>query len=89
MKKVYCEMEQHELGSNIAQEGMAFTDLLRKVSIPLAERMIEAGEEFGLEAKEDLNHPSLEGIGYYNPLIKTVVECVPQSFSPSCMNRLT
>ena len=71
MKRVYCEMEQHELGSNGHRGGHGPLPISSgKFRYPLAERMIKAGEEFGLEAKEDLNHPSLEGIGYYNHTIK-------------------
>ena len=71
MKRVYCEMEQHELGSNGHRGGHGPLPISPgKFRYPLAESMIKAGEEFGLEAKEDLNHPSLEGIGYYNHTIK-------------------
>ena len=71
MKRVYCEMERHELGSNEHRGGNGpLTISSGKFRYPLAEKMIEAGKEFGLEAKEDLNHPNLEGIGYYNHTIK-------------------
>ena len=71
MKAVYQRIEQHELGSNEHRGGDGPLPISSgKFRYPLAEKMIKAGEEFGLEAREDLNHPSLEGIGYYNHTIK-------------------
>ena len=71
MRAVYRRIEEHELGSNENRGGEGPLPISSgKFRYPLAEKMIKAGEEFGLEAREDLNHPSLEGIGYYNHTIK-------------------
>ena len=60
MRAVYRRTEEHELGSNENRGGEGPLPISSgKFRYPLAEKMIKAGEEFGLEAREDLNHTSL------------------------------
>jgi len=71
MKAVYQKIERHDLGANEHRGSEGPLPVSSgKFRYPLADKMIKAGEEFGLEAREDLNDPGLEGIGYYNHTIK-------------------
>lgn len=67
MKAVYKKIESHDLGENDHRGGSGPLPVSSgKFRYPIAESMIEAGEQFGLDRKDDLNDPSLEGVGYYN-----------------------
>tara|TARA_B100000700_G_C14959960_1_gene815954 strand:- start:90 stop:1427 length:1338 start_codon:yes stop_codon:yes gene_type:complete len=71
MKAVYQRIERHDLGANEHRGSEGPLPVSSgKFRYSLADKMIKAGEEFGLEAREDLNDPGLEGIGYYNHTIK-------------------
>ena len=71
MKAVYKRIESHDLGDAEHRGGDGPLPVSSgKFHYPLAESMIEAGEQFGLERKDDINDPSLEGVGYYNHTIK-------------------
>ena len=75
MKSVYQRLEKHDLGAN-DHRGLdgPLPISSGKFRYPLADKMIKAGEEFGIEPRDDLNDPSLEGIGYYNHTIKMADE---------------
>jgi choline dehydrogenase-like flavoprotein len=66
MLAAYRAIEDHELG---ADEHRGAGGPLRvsagSFRYPLAEAMIEAGTHLGLPRRDDLNHPDLDGIGYY------------------------
>lgn len=67
MKAVYRQMERHELGENDHRGGAGPLPVsCGKLRYPIADKLIEAGEEFGIKRTDDLNDPDLEGIGYYN-----------------------
>ncbi len=71
MKAVYRKLEKHDLGGNSHRGSEGPLPISSgKFRYPLADKMIKAGEEFGLEARDDLNDPNLEGVGYYNHSIK-------------------
>jgi choline dehydrogenase len=71
MKAVYKAIECHELGEAEHRGGSGPLPISSgKFRYPLAEKMIEAGEQFGLDRRDDINDPSLEGVGYYNHTIK-------------------
>ena len=71
MKSVYQRLEKHDLGAN-DHRGLdgPLPISSGKFRYPLADKMIKAGEEFGIEPRDDRNDHSLEGIGYYNHTIK-------------------
>ncbi len=67
MKRVYRQIERHELGGTDIRGGEGPLPISSgQFRYPIADALIEAGEEFGLAAKTDLNDETLEGIGYYN-----------------------
>ncbi|MEM7098622.1 MAG: GMC family oxidoreductase N-terminal domain-containing protein [Pseudomonadota bacterium] len=71
MLKIFKQMENHDLGENEHRGGAGPLPVSAgKHRYALADRIIEAGEQFGLPRRDDLNHPSLEGVGYYNHTIK-------------------
>lgn len=67
MKKAFVAVEDHELpATDFRGNGGALKVSTCKYRYPVAEAMIQAGEQMGLKRKEDLNEPDHEGIGYYN-----------------------
>lgn len=66
MLAAYRAIEDHELG---ADEHRGAGGPLRVSAgpfrYPLADSLIEAGVQAGLPRRDDLNHPELDGIGYY------------------------
>lgn len=67
MKRVYRQIERHELGPADHRGGSGPLPVQTgQFRYDIAESLIRAGEEFGLTRKEDLNDETLEGIGYYN-----------------------
>ncbi len=71
MRAVYRKMEDHDLGpTEYRGQGGPLHVSAGTFRYPLAERMIEAGEQLGLPRREELNHPDLEGVGYYSHTIK-------------------
>jgi choline dehydrogenase-like flavoprotein len=71
MKAVYRTIEDHDLGpTDYRGSGGPLHISSGKFRYPLAEAMIEAGEEMGLPRRDELNHPDLEGVGYYSHTIK-------------------
>lgn len=68
---VYRKIESHELGEADHRGGAGPLPVSTgQFRYPIAEQLITAGVQFGLERKEDLNDETLEGIGYYNHNIK-------------------
>ncbi|HKT78322.1 MAG TPA: GMC family oxidoreductase N-terminal domain-containing protein [Sphingobium sp.] len=71
MKEAFRAIEDHELGPG---EGRGVGGPVHistgTYRYPLAEAMIRAGQQMGLERKEDLNGEDQEGIGYYLHNIK-------------------
>jgi choline dehydrogenase-like flavoprotein len=71
IKKAYRSIEDHELGAaDYRGSGGAVHVSSNKFRYPIAEAMVEAGEQMGLNRKQDLNDPGLEGVGYYAHTIK-------------------
>lgn len=71
MRAAYRAIEDHELGpTEYRGQGGPLHISPGTFRYPLAERMIAAGEELGLLRREDLNHPDLEGVGYYSHTIR-------------------
>ena len=71
MQRAFQAIEDHELGSGDGRGvGGPLHISTGKYRYPLAEAMIRAGEQMGLERKEDLNTEDQEGIGYYSHNIK-------------------
>ncbi len=71
MREAFMAIEDHELGEG-GNRGVGGPVHIStgKYRYPLAEALIEAGEQMGLPRKEDLNSPDQEGIGYYPHNIK-------------------
>jgi choline dehydrogenase len=71
MLEAYRAIEDHELG---ASEHRGTGGPLRvsagSFRYPIADAMIQAGTEYGLPHRDDLNHPDLEGVGYYAHTIR-------------------
>jgi choline dehydrogenase-like flavoprotein len=66
MKEAFKAIEDHELGAAPHRgAGGPVHISTGKLRYPVAEAMIRAGEELGLERKDDLNEEDLEGVGYY------------------------
>lgn len=67
MKQAFRSIEDHELGDDGTRGvGGPVHITTNKFRYPLAEALIEAGEEMGLPRHyEDLNREDQEGIGYY------------------------
>lgn len=71
MRAAYRSIEDHELGpTDYRGQGGPLHVSAGTFRYPLAEAMIAAGEELGLPRREELNHPDLEGVGYYSHTIK-------------------
>lgn len=71
MKEVFRSIEDHELGDDgVRGAGGPVHISAGILRYPLAERMIEAGEQMGLTRKEDLNREDQEGVGYFSQNIK-------------------
>lgn len=67
MKKAFVAVEDHKLpATDFRGNGGPLRITPCTFRYPLAEKMIEAGQQMGLPRKEDLNEPDHEGIGYYN-----------------------
>ena len=71
MLAAYRRIEDHDLGGD-AERGAGGPQPVSsgKFHYPMAERLIEAGEQMGLKRKDDLNRADLEGVGYYCHTIK-------------------
>jgi choline dehydrogenase len=70
MRDTYKAIEDHELGANEYRgEGGPLHISAGTFKYPLAEAMIRAGEQLGLPRRDELNHPDLEGVGYYSHTI--------------------
>ncbi|RJG03192.1 GMC family oxidoreductase [Noviherbaspirillum sedimenti] len=71
MKQAFRAIEDHELGDDgLRGAGGAVHISTGKFRYPLAEKMIAAGQQMGLERREDLNREQQEGVGYYCHNIK-------------------
>ena len=71
MKKAFIAIEDHELGADGTRgEGGPVHVSSGTFRYPVAEALIEAGEQMGLTRKEDLNREEQEGVGYYSHNIK-------------------
>lgn len=71
MTEAFQAIEDHELGPGDERGvGGPVHISTGKFRYPLAEALIEAGQQMGLKRKEDLNSPGQEGIGYYSHNIK-------------------
>ena len=66
MLDVYKAIEDHELGADEHRgSGGPLRVSAGAFRYPLADSLIEAGVQAGLPRRDDLNHPDLEGVGYY------------------------
>ncbi|MDH3641776.1 MAG: GMC family oxidoreductase N-terminal domain-containing protein [Gammaproteobacteria bacterium] len=71
MKAAYRSVEDHELGAaDHRGSGGPIHVSTGKLRYPAAEAMIVAGEQMGIERRDDLNSEELEGVGYYAHNIK-------------------
>jgi choline dehydrogenase len=71
MKTAYKSMENHQLGENDWRGAGGPLDVSAgTLRYPVAEALIEAGEEMGLPRRDDLNTEELEGVGYYAHTIR-------------------
>lgn len=71
MKSAYRAVEDHELGAtDYRGEGGPLHISTGTIRNAASEAMIAAGEQMGLPRREELNHPDLEGVGYYAHTIK-------------------
>jgi choline dehydrogenase len=71
MRAAFKAIEDHELGeSEIRGQGGPVHVSTGKFTYPLAEKIIEAGEEMGLPRVADLNDKSGDRVGYYSHNIK-------------------
>ena len=71
MLRAFNAIEDHELGaSNEHGVGGPVHVSTSKFHYPLADRMIEAGQQMGLPRNDDFNAGSREGVGYYHYNIK-------------------
>lgn len=71
MKGAFKAIEDHELGADeLRGAGGPVHVSTGKFRYPVSEAMIRAGEEMGLEHKEDFNREDNEGVGYYAHTIK-------------------
>ena len=66
MKSAYLAIENHELGANTFRgAGGPLHISVGKLRYPVAEALIAAGQQMGLQRKEDLNDEEQEGVGYF------------------------
>lgn len=71
MKQAYRAIEDHELGDDgVRGVGGPVGISAGGFRYPLAEKLIQAGEQMGLRRKEDLNGEDQEGVGYFSHNIK-------------------
>jgi choline dehydrogenase-like flavoprotein len=71
MKRAFRAIEDHELGDDgVRGAGGPIHVSTGKHRYKLAEAMIEAGTQMGLERREDLNREDQSGVGYFNYNIK-------------------
>lgn len=71
MKQAYRAVEDHEMGDDgVRGVGGPLGISVGGFRYPLAEKMIQAGEQMGLQRKEDLNREDQEGVGYFSFNIK-------------------
>lgn len=71
MKSAYKAIEDHELGENDYRgAGGPVHVSTGKLRYPASEAMMEAGVQMGLPKRDELNHPDLEGVGYFSHTIK-------------------
>lgn len=71
MKQAFRSIEDHELGDDgVRGAGGPVHISSGKLRYPLAEHLVEAGEQMGLTRKEDLNREDQEGVGYFSHNIK-------------------
>lgn len=71
MREAFRAIEDHELGDDgLRGVGGAVHVSTGKFRYPLSEALIAAGEQMGLERREDLNREDNEGVGYYLHNIK-------------------
>lgn len=72
MLEAFRRIEDHELGGDAWRgAGGPLHVSTGKFRYPLAEALIAAGEQMGLERREDLNRLPLDGVGYYNHTIRS------------------
>lgn len=66
MKEVFRTIENHDLGADeLRGVGGPLHVSAGKFRYPVSEAMIRAGQDMGLQRKEDLNREDQEGVGYY------------------------
>jgi len=71
MKAAFKAIEDHELGADeLRGEGGPLHVSTGQFRYPLTEAMIQAGEQMGLQRKDDLNREDQEGVGYYAHTIR-------------------
>lgn len=71
MRTAFNAIEDHELGAGEEHgAGGPVHVSTPKFRYPLADRMIEAGQQLGLARNDDFNVGSREGVGYYHYNIK-------------------
>ena len=71
MKQAFRAIEDHELGDEgVRGAGGPVHISTGKYRYPLSEALVRAGEEMGLDRREDLNREDQEGVGYYLHNIK-------------------
>lgn len=71
MLDAFRRIEDHELGADAERgAGGPVHVSTGKYRYPVAELLIKAGEQMGLERREDLNRSEQEGVGYYCHTIK-------------------
>ncbi len=70
MRAAYRAIEDHQLGAtDYRGAGGPLHVSAGTFRYPIAEAMIRAGEQLGLPRRDELNHPDLEGVGYYSHTI--------------------
>lgn len=66
MKAAFRAIEDHELGDDGIRGARGPVHVsVNRFRYPVAEALIEAGEQMGLPRREDLNREDQEGVGYY------------------------
>ncbi|MBI1181488.1 MAG: glucose-methanol-choline oxidoreductase [Alphaproteobacteria bacterium] len=71
MKAAFMAIEDHDLGAtDYRGAGGPLRVSAGKFRYPVSEAALEAGRQMGLPARDELNHPELEGVGYYAHTIR-------------------
>jgi choline dehydrogenase-like flavoprotein len=71
MKAAYRAIEDHDLGAtDYRGAGGPLHVSAGKFRYPVSEAALEAGLQMGLPRRDELNHPELEGVGYYAHTIR-------------------